>query len=294
VQLLTNFSGASVGLSPATANTVRIFLNTTAADICSTCDQFQPPSICEKWATAAKVSQENLLKGAVGAVFTALVAPNATTRAFFDGSVPCNSRDFIVNFANQAALAKSLVAFFGQPGVLGCSDADFPLYTGNPNMEQVHQNMPITKEMFDFFVSALVKYVKDNLATAVGPSLDADITQVAGLFASTGVATICNQPGCPTRGAYVAKAGCITAPPPTTTTTAAPTTVGETPSTTADVTTPLTTVGPEDTTSIASTAVPADTTTTEMATTPVVVAAWHNDPRTIISMLAILLVAQLF
>jgi hypothetical protein len=202
--VLGNFKGLGVGVNPKFVGPVSAFLNTSVTDICSKCGQFQAASICEKWASAAGVSQLALIQGAVLAVFGDLTAMTSKTRPFFDGTVPCQSRNFIDNKLNQASLAKRLIAFFGQPGVLGCSDPSFPAYDGNPDMEDVHKEMPITQDLFDIFLNSLVKYTTDNLKAAV-PTFDADLAAVAALFASPGVAKICNQPGCATQGKYTAR-----------------------------------------------------------------------------------------
>lgn len=226
VEFLTNFANLNVGLSAKTANTVRVFLNTTSTDICAECGNFQPPSICEKWAVAAKAkSQVDLIQGAVLAVFTNLTAVGSPARDFFNGKVPCQSRNFVDSKLDTAGLAKSLIAFFGQQGVLGCSDANFPQYRGNPDMEDVHKEMPITKALFDQFLSALADYATANLKTAVGASFDDDIAKIAALFASDAVAKTCNQPGCPKQGKYVARSCGGDVLPGTTPSTAADTTI---------------------------------------------------------------------
>jgi hypothetical protein len=201
---LTNFNNEGVGMNAKFVPPVSAFLNTSVTDVCSKCGQFQAASICEKWAVGAKASQVDLVNGAVLAVFGDLTATGADARPFFDGTVPCQSRNFVDNKLNRGGLAKRLVAFFGQQGVLGCSDADFPQYDGNPDMEDVHKEMPITKKLFDDFVTSLVNYAQKNLKGAV-PSLDEDLAAISALFGTPGVAKICNQDGCPTKGKYVAR-----------------------------------------------------------------------------------------
>jgi len=211
IGVLTNFKGLNVGIGDKFKGPVYAFLNTSITDVCQKCGQFQAASICEKWAAGAKASQLELVQGAVLAVFGDLTATGSKTRPFFDGTVPCQSRNFIDNKLNQAGLAKSLIAFFGQAGVLGCSDPAFPKYQGNSDMEDVHKEMPITKELFDVFVNSLVKYTTTNLKAAV-PTFDADLAAVAALFGTPGVAKICNQAGCPTQGKYTEKV-CATGAP---------------------------------------------------------------------------------
>jgi hypothetical protein len=221
VDFLTNFAGLNAGLSANSAKTVRVFLNTTSTDICAECGNFQPPSICEKWTIAAKAkSQVDLIQGAVLAVFNNLTAAGSPARDFFNGKVPCQSRNFIDGRLDQAGLAKSLIAYFGQPTVLGCSDANFPQYRGNNDMEDVHKEMPITKALFDQFLSALADYATVNLKAAVGATFDEDLGKVAAFFATDNVAKTCNQPGCPKQGKFVVRdCGNIPGQPTTTTTT---------------------------------------------------------------------------
>jgi len=215
IALLDNFHSSGVGMSTSFNTFVLTFLNTTSTDICAGCNNFQAISICEKWATAANTSQLQLIQGAVLSVFGNLTASNSPALPFFNGVTPCLSRNFITNLLNQASLAQRLTEFFGQ--VLGCSDPAFPAYDGTPvsGMESFHSAMPITSALFNQFVSALVAYVQTNLATAVGPTLSDDINTVAAFFASDPIAKICNQPGCPNQGHYVARQ-CPTTPPATT------------------------------------------------------------------------------
>jgi hypothetical protein len=125
VDFLTNFGGLNVGLSPRSATNVRVFLNSSSTDICAECGNFQPPSICEKWTIAAKAkSQVELIQGVVLAVFNNLTAVGSPARDFFNGKVPCQSRNFVDSKLDTAGLAKSLIAYFGQK--LGCSAVHVP------------------------------------------------------------------------------------------------------------------------------------------------------------------------
>jgi hypothetical protein len=254
VDEIQNFGTLTNTVSPATANTIRVFLNTTSTDICAGCGNFQKVSICEKWAVRAKVTQFELLQGAVLAVFGNLTASTSPALDYFNGKVPCESRDFVVDKLNQAGLAKSLIAFFGQPGVLGCSDPNFPKYVGATDMEELHKEMPITKALFDQFLNALADHATKNLATVV-PDLNDDLAAIVALFNSDGVAKICNQDGCPKKGKFVPKT-CVTVAPATTTTTAT--------TTTATTTTGTTTTAPSTTTTEGTTT---EATTTEGTTT---------------------------
>jgi hypothetical protein len=160
----------------------------------------------KKWTIAAKAkSQVDLIQGAVLAVFNNLTAVGSPARDFFNGKVPCLSRNFIDNRLDQAGLAKSLIAYFGQPSVLGCSDANFPQYRGSNDMEEVHKEMPITKALFDQFLGAFADYATVNLKAAVGDSFDKDLGIVAAFFTTDNVAKTCNQPGCSSPGKFVVR-----------------------------------------------------------------------------------------
>jgi hypothetical protein len=210
VDLLTNFGNLNVGLSPRSVTNVRAFLNSSSTDICSDreCGNFQPPSICEKWTIAANAkSQVDLIQGVVLAVFANLTAVGSPARDFFNGKVPCQSRNFVDSNLDAAGFTKSLVAYFGEK--LGCSASAFPQYRGRDDMEAVHKEMPITKALFDQFVGAFAEYATTNLKF-VGASFDDDLATIVAFFASENVAKICNQAGCPTAGQFVVvERGCF-------------------------------------------------------------------------------------
>jgi len=220
-----------------------------------------------------------MMTAVVVGVFTKLVG-NSTVKPFFDGSVPCQSRDFVDNKIIQGALVTQLVAFFGSAGVLGCTDGGFPQYTGNTDMGVVHQYMPITEAIFDAFVTTLVNVVTNALKDDV-PSLNSDLAGVGALLYSPGVYVICNQPDCNMANAanpsvYIDKLKvmpplCATNPPPvttTTTTTAAPTNPGDTTTTTTTTTTGT------GTPAASGTGTPAASGTTLVGTTPSI----NNNP----------------
>jgi len=169
--------------------------STTPVPIPSPTQQAQ--SLCVKWAnqsTIFKGDQIKMLTAVVTGVFGDEIG-SPLGRPFFDGSVPCGSRDFINNQANQNELVNSLVAFFGSPGVLGCNQPGFPVYTGDTNMGRVHAHMPITQAVFDLFINSLVSVVVGALGKDV-PSLNSDLAGVAAVLNSPSVAVICNQPDC--------------------------------------------------------------------------------------------------
>lgn len=235
---LKNYKGMNFGMSATNAGKAYQFLNATSPDICAGCADYNGPSLCEKWATASTVfkgDQKKMITAVVTGVFGKLVA-DPMTKALFDGTVPCKSRDFIGDKINQGGLVTTLVAFFGQPGVLGCTQSDFPQFRGNSDMDAVHREMPINKAMFDLFINSLVTVVKGALSVDV-PTLDADLVPVAALLGSPAITVICNQQDCPgTKGSYSQRICPTTQQITKTTPTVAVTTV-TTPGETAAVTT---------------------------------------------------------
>jgi len=200
---LSNFNGTGANMTYINLNKTSLFLNATSPDICAGCADYHTPTLCEKWATeSTKFNGDQLamMTAVVTGVFTALVG-NSSTKVFFDGTVPCGSRDFVDNTIIQGVLVTELVAFFGSAGVLGCTDGGYPQYTGNPDMGQVHEYMPITEFIYDSFVNTLVEVVQGALTGDV-PSLTADLTAVGSLLYSPGVyGLICNQADCTKNGA---------------------------------------------------------------------------------------------
>jgi len=173
---------------------VSAFLNATSSDICATCGGFQSQSLCEKWSLASTSfnnDQTKLLTAIVTATFTGFTA-NAQLVPYFNSSLPCNSRDFVNNAINRNVLVNQLVAFFGSAGVLGCTQSSFPQYTGQTDMGLLHQNMPISRDVFNYFTQQLVTAIQaQNVASS------ADIDAVKALLATPGITVICNQKDCP-------------------------------------------------------------------------------------------------
>jgi len=237
----------------------------------------QAVSLCVKWAnesTIFKGDQIKMLTAVVTGVFGDEVG-SPIGLPFFDGSVPCNSRDFVHNMANQNELVNSLVAFFGSPGVLGCNQPGFPVYTGDTNMARVHQHMPITQAVFDLFVNSLVSVVVGALGKDV-PSLNSDLAGVAALLNSPGVAAICNQPDCTKQGGIN---GVTMYQPVTCTSTTATTTAAGLPVTSAPTTVAATTTAAA--TSVAATS--AGATTTAAATSVQSTAPLSTNPGTTVA-----------
>jgi len=117
-----------------------------------------PSTICPKYAGALEISQIKLMQAVITAVVKKELA-DPTILPFFNGQTPPGSTNFLTNTAAFNNLARGLVAFFG--GALGCVEAGFPQYTGNPNMKQVHQRMPITNAIFSDFNNNLIQALGD-------------------------------------------------------------------------------------------------------------------------------------
>jgi hypothetical protein len=167
-----------------------------------------------------------MVAAVVTGVFQELVG-GPPGKAYFDGTTPCESRDFINGAILQKGLVRSLTAYFGQAQLLGCSQSSFPTYRGIRDMELLHKNMPIGKDLYAAFIAAFAKVVKGALGeTEVKDTLDAgisslvllivlrltrfyltDLAAVAGLLNSDAEYTvICNQDDCAgTKGTYEEK-----------------------------------------------------------------------------------------
>jgi len=117
-------------------------------------------SICDKYSQALKVSNLGLVTTVVNSVVGLVVATNAPTKKYFDGTKPEGSLDFTnpKNAPALTALVNSLISFFG--AALDCSDGTIPPYTG-AKMGPVHQPMGISSFEFNFFNDAVVTVLKN-------------------------------------------------------------------------------------------------------------------------------------
>jgi len=153
------FIGAlgKLGVSPDDQSTIGVFLDTFAANIVN------PRTICGKYAAALGITEVQLMTTVIQAVVKKELSDDSIL-PFFNGKVPAGSIDFLTNTSAFNRLAGNLVAFFG--GALGCNK-DFPAYTGNPSMKQVHALMPITDNLFSNFNNNLQQAVA-NLGVGRG------------------------------------------------------------------------------------------------------------------------------
>jgi len=139
-----------LGVTPADNQAILGVLNSTRSLIVF------PPTICDKYSLILNKTNLDLVTTIVGGTEGNLLA-NALTRPFFDGTRPKPSTNFTSNGPALTALTTSLVRFFGQFGVLGCTDGTIPFYTGEPSMFIVHNKMGITGPVFDAFNQALLQ-----------------------------------------------------------------------------------------------------------------------------------------
>jgi len=146
---------------------IALFLAFTLAEVTQ-------QTLCQKYSQALGVTQVQLMTSVVSAVVTAEVS-DTRIRLFFDGTLPPGSTNFLNNTSELTRLANNLVAYFG--AALGCNDASFPRYMGNPDMKAVHMKMPIDYDTFDRFNSLFVGVLRklgvdSNDASAIGAMLE--------------------------------------------------------------------------------------------------------------------------
>jgi len=144
-------------------------------------------SFCDKYSRALGLTNKALVNTVVTGVVNKLVAAGAPTKIWFDGTKPVGSLNFL-DPANERALTRliaGLVAFFGQKGVLGCTDPDFPKYNG-PQLRPLHRgdgneykSMEISNMAFNFFSISLVEVL------AGAGVAQADLTTVRELLETT-------------------------------------------------------------------------------------------------------------
>jgi hypothetical protein len=133
-------------------------------------------SICDRYSRALKVSNTVLLFKVVNGTVAGLVAANAPTKKYFDGTKPAGSTNFLTNGVALAALKNSLVNFFWSP--LGCTDRPGRTYSGG-SMSAVHKSMGINEDEFTFFVTTLL-----GVLTKAGVTAN-DVATVKNVLEST-------------------------------------------------------------------------------------------------------------
>jgi hypothetical protein len=185
-QLLIS-AAASVGVNAADADKVRIMLSSVRYDICNTGNTCNPGSICDKYSIALNNTNNGLL-GAVVDGTVGKVTTNSLKR-FFDGSI-AGTINYLDpnNGAALTALRTNLINFFGQAGVLDCTDGSVGAYTGR-GMKEAHAKLPIALADFNQFNTDLLDVMK--AAGVAQADLDATLKVLL-----TTKGDICNQADC--------------------------------------------------------------------------------------------------
>jgi hypothetical protein len=109
-------------------------------------------SFCDKYSDGLYVTNEALVGDVVSKTVGSVVSSNL--RRYFDGSI-AGTRNITGSPTLTGNLAAGLIAFFGQTGVLGCTDPDYPAYTG-PELRPSHAKLGINAADFDEFNDKLI------------------------------------------------------------------------------------------------------------------------------------------
>jgi len=139
------------------------------------------PTFCSKYAQMLGITQQALVGSVVDGTVGKVTAPSSINKKYFDGTKPPSSTDFTnpLNNAKLGALRLSLIAFFGQAGVLGCNEIGFPKYVGPADLTALHAPMGISRAEFDAFNADLIS-VMETAGVSSG-----DRTTVLGVLEST-------------------------------------------------------------------------------------------------------------
>jgi hypothetical protein len=179
---------AGAGVSQADQTATLAVLNTLQPDICNIAADCKN-SICDRYSKLLNITNVQLVTTVVQNFLVAALTPGFPLKGFFDGSIPVGSTNFSANAAAATRLGGCLVAFFGQQGVLTCTDASFPPYTCRTDLHAIHQLMPIGINEFNTFNTGLL-----GILAAAGVA-QADQNAVLAVLQTTKSA-ICNQPNC--------------------------------------------------------------------------------------------------
>jgi len=133
-------------------------------------------SICDKYSSALKLSNKELVTAVVTGTFKEITQPNTPTLKFFNGQQPPGSTNFLTNTGALNGLVNGLVSFFGM--ALGCSDGSIGPYRGG-TLRQVHTGMGVTQGVFEFFNFAVIKVLKSSGVQQI------DLTAVLSVLNST-------------------------------------------------------------------------------------------------------------
>jgi len=134
-------------------------------------------TLCDKYATALNISDFALVQTVVNQTLASAANVSNGIAFYFNGSIAGTPNYLGANPAPLNALRASLVAFFGQPGALNCTDnsSNFT-YTGTP-MQAAHSPYNITFHDYYIFNTALIgNMLADGVtvtdATAVAKLID--------------------------------------------------------------------------------------------------------------------------
>jgi len=144
---------AEAGVSDIDQVAVRIVLNELKEEI------VLQNTICDRYSSALKVSNKDLVQPVVLKVFQAVTADTSPIKKYFDGRKPPGSLNFLnpKNKVSLDGLVNGLTTFFG--AALGCSDETIPPY-GGPTLKNVHKRMSINEMEFNFFNIAVINVLR--------------------------------------------------------------------------------------------------------------------------------------
>jgi len=147
-------------------------------------------TLCNKYSKALNISNNLLVTTVVTGVVPKIVEVGTPTKAFFDGTRPAGSVNFLDPNNKQLldALVRSLVAFFGAG--LGCTDGTIGSYTG-PTMDKVHLRLGISDQAFEFFNLQVINVMRK--AGVVETDLATVLTLLISLQAQIVNPSICDK-----------------------------------------------------------------------------------------------------
>jgi len=159
------------GVSATDAAGVAAFIDTTFKP--SVCNSVGcRTSICDRYSDLLHVKNSDLLGVVVDGTINKLVAADAPTKKYFDGSK--GGTNFLTNSAALTTLRGKLIDFFWGP--LGCTDDETHTYSGD--LKAVHAPLGINQADQDFFIAAVGAVMAD---AGVAPT---DVNAVKSVLAS--------------------------------------------------------------------------------------------------------------
>lgn len=171
----------SSGVVPADLAAIAGVLESTRSQVCNQADCFPTPptqSICDRYSNALGLVDQDMVSYIVAGVIANVTAATSPILKYFNGATGLTDYTNPANSAQLTVLTQHLVEFFGMPGVLSCSAANYPAYTGR-TLQAAHMTMQITESDFNYF-NAVV------LGVATGAGVNAtDGAAVAAVLQST-------------------------------------------------------------------------------------------------------------